>query len=494
MAKPHGIQRDTYERAAGDYGDEPLVVRSTPVPDPGNILGDIPVPEAFAWVRHGAGLAGWGEAARVTLPAGEDRFTAGEKWLREVTESADVRDDAGCRGSGLVAFGSFTFDSSSDGSVLVVPRVLLGRDSRGRAWLTTVTRASEVAASEAAGVPLAGQALAAAGIPLDEPSGVSWHDGSLSAMEWEQAVATAVRRISRGDLRKVVLARDVYASAARPLDQRVLLRRLASRYPDCYTFACAGLIGATPELLISRDGREVTSLVLAGTMPRGATPAEDNKIAAALLGSAKDNEEHVYAVTSLREILEPLCDELDIAPRPELIRLPNLQHLGTPVRGTLRADRDNRSALALAAAVHPTAAVGGTPTDTAVELIRVLENMDRERYAGPVGWIDADGNGEWGIALRCAQLDGSRARLFAGCGIVAGSDPATELAEAQIKFRPMQTALEQSDLSRSAVSRAQFRAIKRPYRAVPLSRQRGGKRPIRPPAGTWSRPRYPEPR
>jgi menaquinone-specific isochorismate synthase len=443
MAKPHGIQLDTYARAARDYDDEPLVVRSTPIPDPGNILGEIPVREAFAWVRHGAGLAGWGEAARVTLPAGEDRFTAGEKWLREVTESADVRDDAGCRGSGLVAFGSFTFDSSSDGSVLVVPRVLLGRDSRGRAWLTTVTRVSEAMASEAA----TSQAPAGYGIPLDEPSGVTWHDGSLSAMEWEHAVATAVRRISRGDLRKVVLARDLYASADRPLDQRVLLRRLASRYPDCYTFACAGLVGATPELLISRDGTEVTSLVLAGTMPRGATPAEDNAIAAALLGSAKDNEEHVYVVTSLREILEPLCDQLDIAPRPELIRLPNLQHLGTPVRGTLRTDRDSRSALALAAAVHPTAAVGGTPTDTAVELIRELENMDRERYAGPVGWIDADGNGEWGIALRCAQLDGNRARLFAGCGIVAGSDPATELAEAQIKFRPMQTALEQTDLS-----------------------------------------------
>jgi menaquinone-specific isochorismate synthase len=445
MAKPHGIQSDTYARAAGDYGDEPLVVRSRPVPDPGNILGEIPVPEAFAWIRHGAGLAGWGEAARITLPAGADRFTAGEKWLREVTESADVRDDAGCRGSGLVAFGSFTFDDSSDGSVLVVPRVLLGRDSSGRAWLTTVTRASEAADSERADEAPPSQVLAAAGIPLDEPSGVTWHDGSLSAMEWEQAVATAVRRISRGDLRKVVLARDLYASAAHPLDQRVLLRRLASRYPECYTFACAGLIGATPELLISRDGTEVTSLVLAGTMPRGATPAEDNAIAARLLGSAKDNEEHVYAVTSLREILEPLCYELDIALRPELIRLPNLQHLGTPVRATLYADRDNRSALALAAAVHPTAAVGGTPTDTAVEVIRELENMDRERYAGPVGWIDADGNGEWGIALRCAQLDGNRARLFAGCGIVAGSDPATELAEAQIKFRPMQTALDQAD-------------------------------------------------
>ncbi|MBO0819211.1 MAG: chorismate-binding protein, partial [Nocardiopsaceae bacterium] len=150
--------------------------------------------------------------------------------------------------------------------------------------------------------------------------------------------------------------------------------------------------------------------------------------------------------TSLREVLAPRCATLDVAPRPELFRLPNLQHLGTPVRGTLRPGTDDRSALALAAALHPTAAVGGTPTPAAVELIRELENMDRDRYAGPVGWIDGDGNGEWGIALRCAQLDGNRARLFAGGGIVAGSDPATELAETQIKLRPMQMALEQSNL------------------------------------------------
>ena len=171
--------------------------------------------------------------------------------------------------------------------------------------------------------------------------------------------------------------------------------------------------------------------------------SEDTRIAATLLGSAKENEEHGYAVASLREVLTPLCDQLHIEDHPSLIRLPNLQHLGTQVRGTLSTER---SALALAAALHPTAAVGGTPTDAAVELIRELEQMDRERYAGPVGWIDAAGNGEWGIALRCAQVDGHKARLFAGGGIVAGSDPAAELAETNVKFRPMRTALEQRDM------------------------------------------------
>jgi menaquinone-specific isochorismate synthase len=427
MVEPDGNDRGRNGwRIEGNDG-ECLVVRSMQVPDPVDLLGQLPEPTALAWVRHGAGIVGWGEIARITLSAGEDRFTAAEKWLRELFDAADVTDNVGSRGSGPVAFGSFTFDDCADGSVLIVPRTVLGRDGNGAAWLTTIARAGEPAAGP---VPR---------LPLTAPRGIRWHDGSLSAPEWEQAVAAAVRRIKLGDLRKVVLARDLYASADNPLDQRVLLRRLAARYPDCFAFACAGLVGATPELLVRREGAKVSSLVLAGTMPRGVTADEDARLAAALLGSAKDNEEHDYAAASLRDALSPLCETLDIPARPELLQLANLQHLGTRVRGTLAVDH---SALALAAALHPTAAVGGTPTDAAVELIRELENMDRERYAGPVGWMDASGNGEWGIALRCARIDENRARLFAGCGIVADSDPAAELAEAQVKFRPMRTALE----------------------------------------------------
>src|SRR5580698_3390127 len=271
---------------------------------------------------------------------------------------------------------------------------------------------------------------------------VRWHDGSLPAPQWEQAVAEAVAAIKAGSPRKVVLAQDQYATAAEDIDARVPLRRLADRYPDCFTFACDGLIGATPELLIRRDGGEVSALVLAGTAPRGGDTAADEALGRWLLASAKNTEEHVYAVTSMREALGPLCDTLDIEPRPALLKLPNLQHLGTWVHGTLAAAGPPRSALALAAAVHPTAAVCGTPTGAAFELIRELEHMDRERYAGAVGWVDADGNGEWGIALRSAQLSGRTAHLFAGCGIVAGSDPAAELAEAEVKFRPMRGALE----------------------------------------------------
>ncbi len=422
MPEPYGNQNDS---------DKRLVVRSVPVRDPGDtFLDQVPVPAVYAWVRQAAGLAGWGEAARVSLPAGADRFTTAEKWLREIADNADVRDEVRHRGSGLVAFGSFTFDDASDGSVLVVPRVILGRDGTGNAWLTTITPEGETADQPESFDPLVA------------PGVVHWHDGSLSAPEWQQAVGEAIRRIIHSpDLRKVVLARDLYATADHSIDARVLVRRLAARYPGCFTFSVAGMVGATPELLIRRDSWEVSSLVLAGTTPRGAAPAEDTALATALLASAKENEEHAYASASLQDALAPLCEAMYVTPRPELIRLANVQHLGTRVNGTLSAVR---SALALVAAVHPTAAVGGTPTDAAVEVIRELESMDRERYAGPVGWVDSDGNGEWGIALRCAQLDGNQARLFAGCGIVAGSDPAAELAETQSKFRPMRTALEQA--------------------------------------------------
>ena len=412
------------EMAGGQPAVERLTVHTVQVPDPGDLLAALPGSDVTAWVRHGAGIVGWGQAARVTLPAGNDRFTTAEKWLREVFDGARVRDEVEAHGTALIGFGSFTFDDCSDGSVLTIPRVILGRDGSGLAWRTTITTAGTD------GVPSA----------VSEPPGaagaIEWRDETAAG--YKDAVAAAVDRIIRGGLRKVVLARDLHATAERPFDARAVLARLSARYPECYTFACGGLVGATPELLIRRDGDEARSLVLAGTTPRGATPEEDARLAARLLSSAKEVEEHLYAAASVRDALAPLCESLDVSPT-ELLTLPNVHHLATRVVGRLATDR---SALALAAALHPTGAVGGDPTDVAVELIRELESMDRGRYAGPVGWLDASGNGEWGIALRCAELDGNRARLIAGGGIVAGSDPATELAETVAKFRPMRMALD----------------------------------------------------
>jgi menaquinone-specific isochorismate synthase len=238
----------------GLTGGTALAATTVQVPDPGDLLRHLPSPAASAWIHDGDGLVGWGEAARLTLPAGVDRFAAGEKWLAELFDAADATDQVAVPGTGPVAFGSFTFDPASDGSVLIVPRVILGRRS-GTAWRTTVTVGARLPESPPA--------------HWVSPSQLRWSDGSLTPLEWENAVAAAVARISAGELRKVVLARDLRAQSSVAIDTRVLLCRLAARFPGCYTFACAGLVGATPELLIRREGRRVSSLVLAGTMARG---------------------------------------------------------------------------------------------------------------------------------------------------------------------------------------------------------------------------------
>ncbi|WP_219508074.1 isochorismate synthase [Nonomuraea ceibae] len=400
----------------------PLPVRTTPVRDPGNLLASLPRTAPYAWVRHGEGLVGWGEAARAEVPPGPGRFTWARRWLSAVFAGATVDDAVRTPGSGPVAFGTFTFDEDAPGSTLVVPQAVLARKG-GQAWLTTIGEDPPLETFT----------------PLADPGRISYGDGSLTAPEWEHVVARAARRIRDGELEKVVLARDLLATAEHPIDVRLLLIRLARRYPECYTFSVAGLVGATPELLIRRTGQEIESLVLAGTTPRGTGPADDLARGRALLASAKDRHEHECAIASVRQTLAPLCSSLRTPDEPELMVLPNVQHLASHVSGRLA---DGASVLDVVAAMHPTAAVGGTPTRTAIRVIRELEGMDRAGYAGPVGWIDAHGDGEWGIALRSGIVEGRQARLFAGGGIMGDSDPAAELAEAQAKFRVMQYALE----------------------------------------------------
>ena len=253
-------------------------------------------------------------------------------------------------------------------------------------------------------------------------------------------VAEAVRRINGGDLEKVVLARDLIATAAEPIDVRWPLRRLAEEYPTCWTFHVDGIFGATPELLVRRERGLVTSRVLAGTIRRTGDDARDLSLAARLARSSKDLEEHEYAVRSVAEALEPHCSSMNVPEAPFVLHLPNVMHLATDVAGVVH-DAATVTSLELAAALHPSAAVGGTPTTVATELIAQIEGMERGRYAGPVGWMDADGDGEWGIALRSATIEGNTVRLFAGCGIVADSDPEAELAETQGKFVPVRDSL-----------------------------------------------------
>jgi menaquinone-specific isochorismate synthase len=255
-------------------------------------------------------------------------------------------------------------------------------------------------------------------------------------------VAEAVNRIGQGLLDKVVLARDVVAVADEDLDARWLVQRLAATYPRCWTYWIDNLVGSTPEMLVRREGGLATSRVLAGTIRRQGVAAQDLALAVALAQSSKDLEEHEYAVASVAAALAPYCSGIHVPDAPYVLDLPNVMHLATDV--TAVADPAANS-LTLAAALHPTAAVCGTPTELARATIAELEHLDRERYAGPVGWIDANGDGEWAIALRCGQIsetDPREIRLFAGCGIVAGSDPAAELAEAAAKLLPMREALD----------------------------------------------------
>ncbi|WP_088317688.1 isochorismate synthase MenF [Kineosporia sp. R_H_3] len=409
----------------------PLVARTVPIPDPGPLLGLLPRTGPLAWVRRREGLVGWGETLRIRT-TGVHRFADAEAAWLDLVDHAVVRDEVGLPGTGPVAFGSFAFSpGSAAGGVLVVPEVVVGR--RGDQWWLTTTSLGRVVPS--------------ATLPETENEPVLWHgevtfaDGARTAVDWESVVAEAIRRIGAGALEKVVLARDLEAYAERPVDVRALLGRLANRYPGCWTFSVDGLVGATPEMLVRREKGLVTSRVLAGTIRRTGDDEHDLALAASLARSSKDGEEHEYAVRSVADALAPHCTSMNVPESPFVLHLANVMHLATDVTGVLR---DDTTSLGLAAALHPSAAVCGTPTEVAASVISEIEGMDRDRYAGPVGWMDAQGDGEWGIALRCARVDGEdgrRLRLFAGCGIVAGSDPERELAESNDKLVPMRDAL-----------------------------------------------------
>jgi menaquinone-specific isochorismate synthase len=390
----------------------------------------LPADGPVTWLRRGQGLVGWGRAAGIRT-RGATRFSDAGKWWSETTAAAVVRDEVNEPGSGLVCFGSFAFADEPGDSLLVVPEIIVGR--RGRTtWLTTISSAD-------AAQPEQDITIAAADDPTP-PADVAFTDGALDGERWMTVVADAVARIGAGDLEKVVLARDLIATADAPIDVRWPLRRLTEMYPMCWTFHVDGLFGATPEMLVRRERGLVTSRVLAGTIRRTGDDERDLALAATLARSSKDLEEHEYAVRSVADALDPHCSSMNVPEAPFVLHLPNVMHLATDVAGVVH-DAATVSSLQLAEALHPSAAVGGTPTPVATALIAEIEGMDRGRYAGPVGWMDSSGDGEWGIALRSASIEDRTVRLFAGCGIVADSDPEAELAESQAKFVPVRDAL-----------------------------------------------------
>ncbi|QYH34600.1 isochorismate synthase MenF [Salinibacterium sp. M195] len=407
---------------------ESLSVVTRPSASMGRILDWISPDSPLAFVRDGDGIVGIGELLRLEF-RGAERFTQAAASWSELSRVAVVHDSVKRAGTGLVALGSFAFaDSSAEVSVLIVPRMIIGsRD--GIHWVTSISH------GEVSGLPETADALAEVPLtPRGAPVHLSFVPGKMSAKGFTTAVNAALREISRSKAAKLVIARDQVATLPAGADLRVPIDALAGRYPDTFTFAVDGLIGSSPETLVRVQNGTVSARVLAGSAARGDNRISDGRAAATLAGSPKDQKEHALALASVMDALLPLSSELVAASTPFALQLPNLWHLATDIEGQLT---ERSSALDLLTVLHPTAAVAGTPTPDAIRIIDKLEGFDRGRYAGPVGWVDSHGNGEWAVALRCAQVDGTRITAYAGAGIVAGSEAKRELAETELKFRPI---------------------------------------------------------
>lgn len=389
------------------------------------LLDLLPHESPISWVRGGDGIIGWGIHAKTSV-SGHDRFEKARQWWDDQLETFSISNAVQSSGSGPLLFTSFSFDPSEE-SILVIPKVIVGMRN-GNSWITWIGTDAQPE------LPEISEKIAA--------SSFTWSGGTISSEEWMKRVSQAIQAIGEGKLEKVVLARDLIAHHDGPIDARPILRNLAENYPSTWVFAVDGLIGATPELLLRLSRGMVTSRVLAGTISKTGDDEKDLALAASLARSSKDLEEHEYAVQSVASALEPFCSSMNLPELPFVLHLANVMHLATDVTGALIESRKVIDAFTILERLHPSAAVCGTPKEEAFNVISKIEGMSRGRYAGPVGWIDARGDGELGLALRCGEITGNQIRAFAGCGIVAGSNPTVELAESTAKFSPMRNALQ----------------------------------------------------
>lgn len=386
--------------------------------------------------RGRVGVAGRGGAGWLDWPAGDARTAAAG--VATALASVDVDDEVGRPGCGVVAFGGLPFAPGA-GTSLLLPALVAGRSEDGARWLTTIGAPDDPRHDLQPDELLAD-------IPAPEPLAPPRTVTVTSTMEpddWCALVERATKVLTEGHadagMSKVVLAREVLVEGDRPFDRVALLDRLRAAFPGCHIVAVGRLIGASPELLVSRAGDTVRSHPMAGTAPRGGDPTTDQRLAASLLASAKDRAEHQITIDMVHDTLLGWCSYLDYEAEPSVVPVANVQHLATLVEG--RLSQPAPSVLELVAALHPTPAVSGWPRDEAVAWIAEHEGFDRGHYAGTVGWTDGEGNGTWAVSLRCAELDGTVARVIAGNGIVADSDPATELAETRGKLQALLTAL-----------------------------------------------------
>jgi menaquinone-specific isochorismate synthase len=393
-------------------------------------LLDIAIPEfadnqdLTSWVRGGDGLVGIGIYKRQVV-TGTNRFAEARKWWRKEISTLDIHNNVHGTGTGPILFTSFSFDPAEE-SILVIPKVVIGQRN-GKSWITWIGASPQPALQKAS--------------IEKSPLNLSW-SGSNGDV-WQDRVARAVEKIKENQLEKVVLARFASATSDSPINTRNLLKELAHEYPSTWVYSNTGLVGATPELLVRLSKSLVTSRILAGTIRKTGDDERDLALAGSLARSSKDLEEHEYAVRSVADALAPLCSSTNVPESPFVLHLSNVMHLATDVTGVLSDNSSPADIFDLVSRLHPSAAVCGTPTEIAKRAIDEIEGISRGRYAGPIGWIDANGDGELGIALRCGQIgnDGKSIRIYAGCGIVAGSDPEREYAESQAKLLPMRMAL-----------------------------------------------------
>jgi menaquinone-specific isochorismate synthase len=390
--------------------------------------------------RGGASLAALGEAVQLRA-AGRERFEQVARRWRELSAAAV--------GEGAVAVGGFSFAPDGgcsphwrgyDPASLLVPEVALRRDEAVHMTLTALVSPDDLAEELLARLLARVAELRERPLPLLDPapSGRFQVASAMPPEHFESAVARASELIGQGRMEKIVLAREVQVHAPGAYDPAAVLGVLREEFPSCFTFCVgrgeAAFVAASPELLVRREGHRVSTLALAGSTRRSADPAVDNHLGEQLLRDASHREEHAIVARRIERTLRPRAVWVAASPEPELVRIANIQHLATPIRAQMAAPMD---ALELVGMMHPTPAVGGEPLQQAAPLIPALEGLDRGWYAGPVGWIDATGDGEFCVALRCALLRGPVARCYAGNGIVRDSEPAAELAETEIKLQAL---------------------------------------------------------
>ncbi len=377
-------------------------------------LFDVAGADGVVFEKGADGLAGRGEALRIDVPSTDRDALA---TVSEALASLDVDDEVGRPGTGPVAFAAIPFDPTSP-TTFVVPEIIVGHGSDGTRWVTRIDDSQS-------------DVLAAA---TDEPRARRFEVEAVQDPDWwKETVRYATKSIADGEFEKVVLARELRVTADAPISRIGLLRRLRRTFPGCFSFAVGSMVGASPELLVSRAGEMVHAHPMAGTAPRGGDPTTDARLAASLLASTKDRAEHQITIDMVWETLLPYCSYVDSEPEPSVVAVANVQHLASLVEG--RLSQPAASILELVSALHPTPAVSGWPLAPALAHLAAHEGLDRDRYAGAVGWVDAAGNGTWSVGIRSAIIDGATARLFAGVGVVSDSDPDAELAETDAKFQ-----------------------------------------------------------